>query len=341
MHSKHSQDSSPHITIIGLGLIGGSLAMALRAADDYHPHITAFDSDSTARAHAMDNKIIDNAPGSLDAAVKDADMVILCIPPAAIAETLTTIAPYLKPGCIVSDVCSVKQSVVESAKAYLPDNIRFIPAHPIAGKAESGIEHAEAKLFRNAKVILTPDNEHADGAHEIYRMWQHIGAVSQYISADSHDRLYAYVSHLPQAISFAMLRAMPELVAKWKISTDNNLREFARLTNSDRNLWADIFLHNRRYVNEALSEYIIRIDNFIIADNRQPIPYVIAVALKETVESMDDKIDGVVRCTNYAGSGYASITAPLASHGGNPTRDDSTPHIRKLLEELRELRTLL
>jgi prephenate dehydrogenase len=244
--------------IIGTGLIGGSLALALRAAGRVSA-VRGYDQDRQASAEALARGIIDSSvPCAADAAA-EADVVVIAVPVGAIAQTFSAVAPALKASAFMMDVGSTKVSVLASARATLGARLAaFVPTHPIAGGEVSGPQAARADLFRNRYAILTPGGE--CDAHAIARataLWEAAGARVARMDAAHHDRVFSAVSHLPHLLSFALVEAFarradaPELFR----FAGGGFRDMARIAGSSPSMWRDIALANREAILADLGEY--------------------------------------------------------------------------------------
>ncbi|MEP7068994.1 MAG: prephenate dehydrogenase/arogenate dehydrogenase family protein, partial [Usitatibacter sp.] len=193
------------LAVVGVGLIGGSLAMALRKAGAVGT-IVGYDRDRAALQRAAELGVIDTSAESVSEAAKDAELVIVAVPVRAIGSVLHDVALSIDPGAVVTDVGSTKGEVVRTARAELRERFaRFVPGHPIAGRETSGVDAATADLFRGARVVLAPGAEAAGDAVDLVRgAWEAAGARVAILGADDHDRIFAAVSHLPHLLSFAL-----------------------------------------------------------------------------------------------------------------------------------------
>lgn len=237
------------IGIAGLGLIGGSLALALRQAwPDVALH--GLDSDPAVRRAAIGRQVVDHMADSLADLLGRCDLVLLCQPTAAVVASLHSAAAQWPAGRgpVLCDVASVKAAVVQAAEALGPHRGRFVAAHPIAGKAAGGLDAAEAGLFRGRPVVLCPEASDADALALVRQMWQATGAVLRELPAADHDERYASLSHLPQLLTWAYLRTVQQ--ETWRDSRAQwagpGYESFTRLGRSNPGLWADIVIQNRQ-----------------------------------------------------------------------------------------------
>ena len=199
------------VALIGFGLIGGSIARAARAQGLASEIVTTARSEKT-RARVLELGIVDHVPETNAEAVKDADLVILCIPVGACGPVAQEIAPFLKAGAIVSDVGSVKGAIVREMAPHLPQNVHFVPAHPVAGTEHSGPDSGFAELFINRWCILTPPDGTDPTAVEALRaFWAGMGAKVEIMTPDHHDLVLAITSHLPHLIAYTIVGTADEL----------------------------------------------------------------------------------------------------------------------------------
>lgn len=237
--------------LIGCGLMGGSFALALKA-HGLVGRVVGYSATERTRQQALQCGAIDVAAHGVAEAVQGSDVVLVAVPVAATLTTLQAIAPHLAPGALLMDVGSTKTDVVQAAQASLGDKMaQFIPAHPIAGKAEAGIAAAEATLYQDCQVVLTPlpSNPPALVARAS-ALWQQLGAQVRLMSAHEHDAAYACVSHLPHLLAFAAMNAVqgqPQ-AAQFLSLAGPGFRDFTRIAASDPAVWRDIFLANREQV---------------------------------------------------------------------------------------------
>ena len=251
--------------MIGVGLVGGSLALALRRAGAT-TSITGFDRDRGALENALSLGVIDTAADSVSEAAAGADLVVVAVPVRAVGAVLRDVAQSLSPQAVVTDVGSTKGDVVEVARNELRDRFpRFVPGHPIAGRETSGVEAAVADLFRGARIVLTPALETAPDAVEAVRVcWEAAGGRVATLSAVEHDRIFAAVSHLPHLLAFALVSelAARENGAELLGFAAGGFRDFTRIAASSPEMWRDIALQNRAALLEEIDRYSARLAVF-------------------------------------------------------------------------------
>ncbi|MBB5046827.1 cyclohexadieny/prephenate dehydrogenase [Rhodopseudomonas rhenobacensis] len=247
------------LALIGFGLIGGSIARGARA-QGLASEIVATARSAETRARVAELGIVDQVFESNAEAVKDADLVILCIPVGASAEVAKEIAPHLAPGAIVSDVGSVKAAVLHAMAEHLPAGVHLIPAHPVAGTENSGPDSGFAELFINRWCILTPP-EGADpkAVEKLAAFWSALGANVEVMAAEHHDLVLAVTSHLPHLIAYTIVGTAEELegVTRSEVLkfSAGGFRDFTRIAASDPTMWRDVFLNNKDAVLEMLGEF--------------------------------------------------------------------------------------
>jgi cyclohexadieny/prephenate dehydrogenase len=247
------------VALIGFGLIGGSIARAARAQGLAGEIVTTARSAKT-RARVKELGIVDRVVESNAEAVKDADLVILCIPVGACGPVAEEIASTLKPGAIVSDVGSVKGAVVREMAPHLPQGVHFVPAHPVAGTEHSGPDSGFAELFINRWCILTPpDGADPTAVEKLRAFWAGLGARVEIMTPDHHDLVLAITSHLPHLIAYTIVGTADELegVTQSEVLkfSAGGFRDFTRIAASDPVMWRDVFLANKDAVLEMLGTF--------------------------------------------------------------------------------------
>jgi cyclohexadieny/prephenate dehydrogenase len=249
----------PRLAIIGLGLIGSSIARAARRMNAAAT-IVACDADAEVRARVEELRIADTVAPTLAEGVRDADLVILCVPVGATGAVGQAIGPHLKEGAIVSDVGSVKSAVIAALQPSLPVHTRLVPAHPVAGTEHSGPDAGFETLFRRRWCILTPP-EGADGeAVALVRaFWEALGSNVETMNAAHHDIVLAITSHVPHLIAYNIVGTAADLeeVTSSEVMkfSAGGFRDFTRIAASDPTMWRDVFLHNKEAVLEVLGRF--------------------------------------------------------------------------------------
>lgn len=254
------------ITIIGVGLIGGSFAKALKAKG-HEAHFVGFGPDEQALKKAVSLGAVDSYSLDMAEAVKNADMVVLSVPLGAIKSVLTNLKPYLSHETIITDVASAKSSVLQVVKdvfGHIP--VHFVAGHPIAGKEKSGVEAACENLFVNHRVILTPVEDTSEEALSTVRtVWQQTGASVDCMTPEYHDEVFAATSHLPHVLAFALMHLLNEHEELGNVFqyTAGGFRDFTRIASSDATMWRDICLYNRSAIVKWLQNYQSELSSLI------------------------------------------------------------------------------
>ncbi len=255
---KRWSESVKSIAIVGTGLIGASLASALKASG-YPGEIRGYSRRYSTAQKALEMGLVDSAHDTITDAVKDIDLVFLAVPMQAMQQILEQIAPVLPAHTIITDGGSVKGSFVSEARQVLGSTKRLVPGHPIAGKEHSGVEAADPSLYHGHLVILTPTSEtDADAVDHVASMWKQCGARIETLPAKHHDRILAATSHLPHVVAFAlvdMLASHDSAEEVFRYSA-GGFRDFTRIASGDPVMWRDICLSNADPISEILSELI-------------------------------------------------------------------------------------
>jgi cyclohexadieny/prephenate dehydrogenase len=247
------------ITLLGLGLIGSSIARAARAGG-IAGEIVAHDASAVALARVAELGIADRVESDAAAAVRGADCVILCAPVGAYADLAAAIAPHLAPGAILSDVGSTKQSVIRDVTPLVPAGVHFVPAHPLAGTEHSGPDAGFAELFQGRWCLLTPPPDtDAAAVEKTAELWRRLGSMVSVMEPAHHDRVLAIVSHLPHLIAFTICGTADDLADETRQQVlqfaATGFRDFTRIAASDPVMWRDVFLNNREALLEMLARF--------------------------------------------------------------------------------------
>jgi cyclohexadieny/prephenate dehydrogenase len=246
------------IAVVGLGLLGGSVARAVAACLP-DATTTGYDADSLVRQRAREIGLVDTVAETAGDAVRDADLLVLCVPVGAMGAAAAELAADLPAGAIVTDVGSSKASVARALAEALPDHV-IIPAHPVAGTEQSGPDAGFATLFRNRWCIVTPP-EGVDPVAEarLVGFWEALGARVELMDAEHHDRVLAVTSHLPHLIAYTIVGTASDLeqVTQSEVIkfSAGGFRDFTRIAASDPTMWRDVFLSNREAVLEMLQRF--------------------------------------------------------------------------------------
>lgn len=253
-----SEMVAPCIGIAGLGLIGGSLALAVKASG-YAETVIAYDSHGESLDKGLSAGVVDAVTSDFSDLLARVDILVLAVPTQA-AGPLLDVA-LREPGRVrvVTDVASVKAPLCAVAANFDPEYAkRFVAGHPIAGSERSGVEAADASLFRDHRVILTPTAEADDAAVEdVAALWTSLGAQVSFMSADEHDRVLAATSHLPHMLAYALVDTLAASPTKEDIFryAAGGFRDFSRIASSDPVMWRDVALGNREALLEVISDF--------------------------------------------------------------------------------------
>lgn len=246
------------LVIFGVGLIGGSVALALKR---HHPnlHIVGIGRSEDSLQSALDLNVINEAQTNISVAMSNADLVIIATPVAQTSNILSAIKPHLNPHTVITDVGSTKSDVIQVAKEILGEQFnQFVAGHPIAGAEKSGVTAAKADLFDGKNIVLTPEPSTNPQALALVRqMWTSCGANLSEMTASQHDRIFAAVSHLPHLLAFALvddLAARPNAKQLFDFAA-SGFRDFTRIAGSHPEMWRDISLANRDALLKELDAY--------------------------------------------------------------------------------------
>lgn len=305
------------ITIIGLGLIGSSIARDVRAlglADT----IIGVDPNAESLQLLRHENIIDQGSSIVDERIKDSQLIIIAAAPSTFEKISHAIKPYITPETIITDTGSIKQQAISAISHYLPDPTRLVPGHPIAGSEQSGAAASKRDLFQGKRIILTTnESTNLEAKDKVAAFWQALGGVVGEMDAGTHDLIYAHVSHLTQAMAYALMLSLQPYVAK------NMSLPFLRLAGSNPDLWTDIFLGNRAALMPAMQvakgiteHFISEFESGDEAGHTSTIsedastrlfPRIIASTLISTVQNAELKHGK--RMAPFVGSGFADMTA--------------------------------
>ena len=257
------------VTLIGVGLIGGSLGMAIKK-NRVAQEVVGLSHRHTSLVYALKNNAIDKAFYDIKKAVEHADLVVMATPVNSIVSLLPTVARHLKRGCIVTDVGSTKAAIVETAEKNFPSSSFFVGSHPLAGSEKKGAEFASAELFTNSLCIMTPNERTNRFAEERVRaFWGRLGAVVKTLSPIEHDKILAYISHLPHLLAYALIGIVPEAYLPYAAQ---GLKDTTRIASSSVHVWNDICMMNSKNVIHSLDELVKTLSlirKYIIARDEQ------------------------------------------------------------------------
>lgn len=247
------------IALIGLGLIASSMFWAIkrgRLAGEVIGYARSTRTRDTARRIGLCDQVVD----TLQDAVKNADLIVLCIPVGAMGQVAKEIAPFLKLGSTLSDVGSVKRTVIDEVAPHVPDGVHFVPAHPLAGTEHSGPQSGFESLYDNRWCLLVPeDGSDQDAVLRLRTLWEGMGANVDIMDADHHDLVLAVTSHAPHLIAYTMVGVADDLRRVTDSEVINysaaGFRDFTRIAASDPTMWRDVFLGNKDATLEILGRF--------------------------------------------------------------------------------------
>ena len=247
------------VALIGMGLIGSSLARAMRQKN-LAGHIAGCVKSEASRAKCLEMGLADSMHDNPAEAAAGTDLVVLCTPIGTYANLAEAVAPHLKQGAILSDVGSVKQAVIRDVGPHVPEGVYFVPGHPIAGTEHSGPEAGFAELFEGRWCVLTPPlGANEDAVDKVAQLWRHCGSMVDIMDPRHHDEVLAITSHLPHLIAYTIVNTASNVeestraeVAKFSAG---GFRDFTRIAGSDPVMWRDVFLNNKDAVLEMLQRF--------------------------------------------------------------------------------------
>ena len=247
------------VALIGLGLIASSMFWAMKRrslAGEVRGYARSSQTRDTARRIGVCDQVCDN----LQDAVKDADLIVLCIPVGAMGNVAKEIAPAMKRGATLSDVGSVKRAVIDEVAPHVPDGVHFVPAHPLAGTEHSGPESGFESLYDNRWCLLIPqDGPDPDAVARLRALWEGMGANVDLMDADHHDLVLAVTSHAPHLIAYTMVGVADDLRRVTDTEVINysaaGFRDFTRIAASNPTMWRDVFLSNKEATLEILGRF--------------------------------------------------------------------------------------
>ncbi|MFC5512178.1 prephenate dehydrogenase [Massilia jejuensis] len=250
------------VVIVGVGLIGGSFALALKGAGAVR-QVVGMGRSREAMARALELGIVDAIAASAEEAMRGADLVLLAAPVGQTGTILAALLPYLEPGTVITDAGSTKSDVVAAARAVLGARVgQFVPAHPIAGRESNGPDAAIADLYQGKKTVVTPLPENAAGdVGLVAAAWRLCGAIVHTLTPEQHDRVFAAVSHLPHLLAFALvddIAAKPHADLLFQYAA-SGFRDFTRIAGSSPEMWRDISLANRDALLTELDAYLAQL----------------------------------------------------------------------------------
>lgn len=253
----------PTLTLVGVGLLGGSIALACRQRRVADRIIGCDTGDVLARARARD--MLDDATTDLCQAVAQATLAVFCTPVDKLADVIGSCADSCRPGTLLTDVGSTKSGIVRRLAGRLPAGVSFVGSHPLAGSEKAGPEHARGDLFAGKLVVLTPAGDPPSAVSAIGAFWKALGARVETMSPEQHDEALAVTSHLPHLVASALAGVLP---LEWKRLTATGFRDTTRLAAGSAELWRAIFLSNQSALLGAVAEFAAHLERYRVALSR-------------------------------------------------------------------------
>jgi prephenate dehydrogenase len=247
------------ITIVGVGLMGGSLGMAIKK-HSLAREVIGLSHRQNALTEALKNQAIDVALMDVKKAISNADLVVLAAPVESIIKLFTTINPYLKRGCIVTDLGSAKAKIVEKGEKILSAPSFFVGSHPLTGSEKKGVENARVDLFEGTTCIMTPtDKTNQIAKQKVKHFWTKLGMEVKFLTPDEHDETLAYVSHLPHLLAYGLMESVP---TKYFEYASQGLKDTTRVAASSPQMWNDICMANSKNILNALDHCVELLAHF-------------------------------------------------------------------------------
>ena len=246
------------ISIIGLGLIGTSILHAIKAKEEDQLVTFAYDINPEHRQMVLQMKIANFVCNDIKDAVREADLVILAVPVGSMKTVANLIAPFLRKNTIVTDTGSTKRSVISDVNPHIPDNVHFIPSHPLAGTEYSGPKSGFSSLFENRYWLIVQDKQ-TNETKKLINFFQKLGSIVEIVNTEYHDKILAITSHLPHLIAYTIVGTASDLETDLKNDvikfSASGFRDFTRIASSDPIMWRDVFLNNSDAVLEMLQRF--------------------------------------------------------------------------------------
>ncbi|MGB2693436.1 MAG: prephenate dehydrogenase [Thermodesulfobacteriota bacterium] len=250
------------ITVVGLGLIGGSLALALKESKQVKT-VVGIDPNDDSIKYAFNNGIINEGSSDINEVITDSDIIVISNYVGMIVDTAKSIAKIATDGSIITDVGSVKSSVVSRIETYLPDNLHFVGGHPIAGTENSGVQFADSNLFIDRRCILTPtDKTDFEAKSNVKSMWELVGSHVYEMDPETHDHIFGIVSHLPHVVAYSLINSVLNAQDSEQLMdfAGGGLKDYTRVAASSPEMWTEIFKANKAQLLKAISSFKISLE---------------------------------------------------------------------------------
>lgn len=251
------------ITIVGLGLIGGSLASALKESNQVGI-VVGIDTDEDSIKYALDNGVVDEDASEINEVIFDSDIIVISTYVGIIEDTAKSVFEIATDKTIITDVGSVKSSVVSGIENDLPENLQFVGGHPIAGTENSGIKSADSTLFKHRRCILTPtEKTDLNAKNKVRSMWELVGSQVYEMDPETHDHIFGIVSHLPHVVAYSLMNTVLNAQDSEQLLdfAGGGLKDYTRVAASSPEMWAEIFKANKFQLLKAISEFKTSIED--------------------------------------------------------------------------------
>ncbi len=254
------------VCIIGCGLIGSSLARIIKK-NNLSKKVVSSNRSKDINKKVIELKIVDESSSDTKKMVQDSDLIIIATPLSSYNEIILKIKDYLKSGSILTDVGSVKESIISLIEKHVPDNVSWVPSHPIAGTEDSGPESGFSQLFKNRWCILTPSKKAKEkDINLLKKFWEKAGSKVDIMDSKKHDHILSVTSHMPHLIAYNLVKTSMDIHDDKKNNivrySAGGLRDFTRIAASNPIMWRDIFMHNRKNSSEMIDKFIENLKDF-------------------------------------------------------------------------------
>ena len=273
------------VAIIGVGLIGGSMAMAIKNRK-LAKKVVGFSRRKSTINRALKLKAIDEGTLDLKRALKNSDLIILATPAKTIVKFAGPIVKMAEKNAVITDVGSCKQEIVSTIEKISPRSIKFVGAHPLAGSEKKGVGFAYPEMFDNSLCIITPTAKTDSKSYRrVKELWLRLGANVKTLSPSEHDKILAFISHLPHVLAFSLIHSIPDELLKY---APQGLRDMTRIASSDPVIWRDIFTANKKQLIGSIDKFVISLKKF-----RKLVGSSDGLGLSRTLSSIKNKRDSL------------------------------------------------
>ena len=243
------------ITVVGLGLIGGSLALALKESKQVET-VVGIDTNEDSIKYAFDNKIIDEGASDVNEVISGSEIIVISTYVGSIPDTAKSVFEIASEGTIITDTGSVKSSILSKIEPTLPENLHFVAGHPIAGTENSGVESSDSNLFKGKRTVLTPTQKtDVEAKSKVKTMWETVGAEVFEIDAQAHDHIFGIVSHLPHVVAYSLINSVLNAEDSYELLefAGGGLKDYTRVSASSPEMWSQIFNANKDQLLDAIA----------------------------------------------------------------------------------------